>query len=442
MKTLIDGNGGGCPVSNTRSGGGSVLVTVLVMLTVLAVVAGAMLTLVYQEYVLSKRSLAWNQALYGAETGVELTWNELNKLTAINTNSAFMSGTNWTYCGTNTWVCNNATISSSIGNEFGASYTVSLNTNLWVIRSTGTSSSARINSSVSRTVAVYVSPTTPFEWAILSKGVVNFGGNNPLVDSWNSSLGAYSATPGAGYTRRMNGTVGTDGKLINAAGADIYGSVATGAGGVVTTSPGFNMYSDATSRNGTNTISDGLKVYVPSVSAPWTWQTRTVVDPSSPQLSSISGTATYEMHSPDHSNLAISGSGTLILYVDSFSQQGNEGLTITPNPVGSSLQVIMYVKNSLNLTGNGGVNMNGTAANLQIYGLPTCTSIDLGGTQATQAAIYAPDSSVTIHGTADFFGAFVGKTFTISGTPNIHYDESLDTVGSTLGFSLVSYREQ
>lgn len=421
---------------------GGVLVTVLAMLVVMAAVSGSILSIVAQEYVLSKRTLAWNQALYAAETGVEFSWNELNKLTSINTNGTFMGGTNWTDLGTNTWQYANGTLAPLAGIESSSTFTVTANTNAWIIRSTGTASSPLIAQNVSRTIQVVVNPTTPFEWAILGRGTIDFNGTNPVVDSWNSSDGAYNATPGPGYTRRSNGCVGTNGLLIDAAGSEIYGSMMTGPGGVVTTAPGFNMYSDTTTRNGTNSITDGLEVFIPSVAEPWAWGTQTAVTPASPELAAISGAVQYEMHSAAHADLAFTGSGTVTLYLDSFSQQGNEGLTITPSPAGSSLQVIIYVKDSIDLAGNGGVNETGKAADLQIYGLPTCTSVKIGGNRESRAAIYAPDAAVTVQGTADVYGSFVGNTFQIGGTPSIHYDEALDTVGNIIGFALVAYREE
>ena len=40
--------------------------------------------------------------------------------------------------------------------------------------------------------------------------------------------------------------------------------------------------------------------------------------------------------------------------------------------------------------------------------------------------IYAPNTAVTIDGSADLFGAVVGKTLTLTGSGTGHYDESLD----------------
>ncbi len=40
--------------------------------------------------------------------------------------------------------------------------------------------------------------------------------------------------------------------------------------------------------------------------------------------------------------------------------------------------------------------------------------------------IYAPNTTVTIDGDSPVFGAVVGKTLTVSGSGQGHYDESLN----------------
>jgi len=40
--------------------------------------------------------------------------------------------------------------------------------------------------------------------------------------------------------------------------------------------------------------------------------------------------------------------------------------------------------------------------------------------------LYAPQSTVKIHGTPGYYGTIVGKTLQFIGTSNIHYDESVN----------------
>ncbi len=426
-----------------RSEQGSVLVTVLTMVVVLLIISGSILETVSQEYKLSKRSLAWNQSLSTAETGVELGWNELNKLTAINSNGVFhVGGGIWTESPVGVFTSTVQTMTPTVGSEFATTYQVVLNTNTWTITSKGTANSAMMNGKpVSRTVVVAVNPVTPFEWAMLAKGQITFSGTNPTVDSWNSvQNGAYNEST----NRRSNGTIGSNGVLIEAAGSEIYGSVMTGPGGVVTTSPGFNQYSDSSTRNGTNTITDGLEVYIPDVSAPWVYGSSgvTVLADNVAQTINVTGggTVQYEMDNVTK-DVTFTGTGTIVLYINSASQTGNDDLIITPASTGS-LKIIIFSNGDAKFTGNSGINPPpGTPQDLLIYGLNGCTKVDIGGNSATSAAIYAPHAAVDVGGTADYFGSVVGSSIKVNGSVNFHYDESMDTAGKILGFALVSWRE-
>ena len=62
-------------------------------------------------------------------------------------------------------------------------------------------------------------------------------------------------------------------------------------------------------------------------------------------------------------------------------------------------------------------------------------SMTISSNAALYADIYAPQSNITLSGTGDIYGAVVGKSITMSGTSNIHYDLSLS--GSNGAVSLV-----
>jgi hypothetical protein len=418
-----------------HSSRGSVLITVLAMMVFLMAVSGSILSIVSHEYMMSKRSVAWNQSLSTAETGIELGWNEINKLTAINTNGVFMAGSNWTTTSSGIWVSSPQTLTSVVGSEAPTTYVVTVNTNDWSIVATGTATSSLMSQNVSRSVKVTVNPTTPFEWAILAKGLITFNGT-PLVDSWNSNQdGTYDSA----VNQRSNGTVGTDGALIAAGGLEIWGSMVTGPDGTVSSTAQFEMLSNEYCRGDpTNTISNGLEVYIPSVGEPWAKGASGVATATDPIT--VAGTVSYEMGDIT-SDLTIQGSGTVILYVDSIDQSGNDVININPT-AGQDLNVIIYSKNSIDLTGNGIVNGTGQAENLLIYGLPTCTSVKVTGTSAFVGAIYAPDADADLGGTQDYFGAVICKSMHFHGTGDFHYDEALDTVGQIVGFSLVAWHEQ
>ena len=64
---------------------------------------------------------------------------------------------------------------------------------------------------------------------------------------------------------------------------------------------------------------------------------------------------------------------------------------------------------------------------MKIVLLNSSTSAVLTGNTDLYADLYAPLSDVTVTGTADFYGQMVGKTLTLPGSGQIHYDETLNT---------------
>lgn len=413
------------------------LVTVLCFTIVMAAIAGSMLSIISQEYLLSKRSLAWQQAMSTAESGIELGWNEMNKLTAINTNGTFVSG--WTSTGGNTWSVSNQTLTPLAGIEANSTFVVSLSTNspsagYATISASGTMSSPIMSQTVTRNVQAVLQPVTPFSFAMLAKGLIDFNGNSVTMDSWNSANGPYSTS-----LKRAHGSIGTNGSLIDAAGLDLYGSAQTGPGGVVTTDPGFNLYQPSSPDTGTNTVSDGLKVSIPDASVPSALSglsssgtlstTSTITGPTDVKYSSIdlSGNKT----------VTINGSGTVRLYVTGdTSIGGSSQITLS-----SGVKVEIYAGGDIDGGGGGVVNNTGYSANLQIYGLPTCTSVNLHGSGNYTGALYAPSAAVTVAGNVTYTGSIVGNTITVPGGPSFHYDEALATTGNVLYYTLSSWRE-
>jgi hypothetical protein len=106
---------------------------------------------------------------------------------------------------------------------------------------------------------------------------------------------------------------------------------------------------------------------------------------------------------------------------------------------GTNASLILYVGwptgggDQLTLKAGGTLNSPGYARNLQIFGLPSLTSIDLHGNAAWTAAVYAPEAIATTGGGGNNLqeasGAIVVKGLTESGPWNFHYDESLKANG-------------
>ena len=121
--------------------------------------------------------------------------------------------------------------------------------------------------------------------------------------------------------------------------------------------------------------------------------------------------------------------GTYI--VNSLSFAGNSELVLDSGPV--IFQVAGQNSNTpIDFTGGTIANSTYNPAMMQfVYG--GTDHIKLTGGTASAALFYAPNSSASFAGGADFFGAVVAKEITDMGGATIHYDRSLDTKGVTIG---------
>lgn len=148
------------------------------------------------------------------------------------------------------------------------------------------------------------------------------------------------------------------------------------------------------------------------------------------------------------SSLSLSGQarvlvrGDAILYLKgSFAMAGQSQIEIA---AGASLKV--YVAGNVDLKGNGIMNANIDALKFGLYGLPTCTSIALGGNASFTGTIYAPQAAFTAGGGGnnqyDCVGAVIANSISMNGHFSFHYDEALGRSGPGRGFVITSWNEQ
>jgi Tfp pilus assembly protein PilX len=135
--------------------------------------------------------------------------------------------------------------------------------------------------------------------------------------------------------------------------------------------------------------------------------------------------------------VSLSGQKALTLYPGRYivSDLDIAGQAILKTVQTNGDPVVIYVVNRTNveqvetisISGNGIANTS-TAAGLQIYS-NTSDAIKLNGNGALRAAIYAPNSSLTLNGggnSGQLVGTYIGKTIDFNGNnAQIVYDESL-----------------
>jgi hypothetical protein len=313
---------------------------------------------------------------------------------------------------------------------------------------------------VSRSVRVTTGSSALFARGMAARGQIDLKGNNIETDSFDSANPLYSTN--GQYTvskRKDNGDVVTNSGLTNSlsvGNADVYGRVATGPGGSVTSGPNGVVGSKAWIAAGNKGIqpgylTDDMNIEFPAVQQPfstasapgpvwyydgtnWTYYDYGI------------GSGNYQLTSLNMSGnqkLLVYGKGRLLVN-GTVDITGNAFIEILPN---QSLQMYGGVNpnTSVNLGGNGVINRTGNAMKFQYYGLPNNTSLAFGGNAAFVGVIYAPNANFTLGGggstTYDFVGAAMTKTVTMNGHFKFHYDENLRLVGPRGNYVITSWDE-
>jgi hypothetical protein len=475
---------------------GSVLIWTVLIIAVLSLIAVETLRLVTVKYQNALQTSTWQESLLAAESGIDLAIVELRKSLYPAPNHAWEGWDN--HPGNNVTGYELTTIPNAGLN--GTPMTIETNvdapaglidpTNSWQyyrIRTVGTipiTGPARISDNpqdtklrrlslrferftnglmtphllatdangnpkpqVSRRIDAVVRPVSAFDQAIMSVGVVDLTNQNIVVDSYDSgdptksTNGLYDAAK-----RQENGDIATDGQLIEAGNAQIFGDVATNAG---TVSGAANI----TGIERTDFYQEPIPVGAPTWS---TWNS---------SISSVTGTRTITAS-------ATQGSAASRYQLSAISINGNQTLTIAGNPDGSQAYVELYVTGDISVTGtgqiviqpgvtvtiyfagnvdisgNGVLNSNNQPGDLMLYGIQPATGtsqhVNFGGNSQITASIYAPGADVTVNGAGSnghVYGSIVGKTVTMTGVSNLHYDEQLGSRGMINNYKIVSWFE-
>jgi hypothetical protein len=298
-----------------------------------------------------------------------------------------------------------------------------------------------------RRLEAVVEPLSSFNQAILSMTSLNLTDQNIVVDSYDSRDPAKS-TDGQYdvHKRQEHGNIATDGDLIEAGNAHIYGDVSTNSG---TANDVGNV---------TGVIrTDFYQAPIPIGEPEW--------GSINPSPSIVNGDATLTASPVQGSSasryrlsgISTSGSQTVTLagaedgtptYIEIYvtgdiSVVGNSQIVL-----GDGVQATIYFRGNVNITGKGMVNPSNQPGNLLLYGVQPegdlTPDVTLAGNAQLTAAVYAPDYDVTVNGggsTGHIYGSVVGKTVVMTGVTNLHYDEALGSTGLINNYQVVSWVE-
>ena len=297
-----------------------------------------------------------------------------------------------------------------------------------------------------RRIEAIVKPVSSFTMAILAVDTLDLNNHNIVVDSYDSrditksTNGVYDPTK-----RQQNGNIATDGTVLEAGGAYIYGSVSTNNG----TATGVQH---VTGEQRTDFYQDPIPIGAP------TW---TSINPTP---STVNGTATLTANSTKGSASSRYLLSAITLNSRTLTLAGNADgspsyielhvtgdISVTGNGqiiLGDGVQATIYFDQNVDIAGNGVLNPQNQPSDFLLYGVqPDPGEIyhaSLGGNGTITAALYAPGHAVSVNGggtNGHVFGSVVGKTVNMNGVTNLHYDEALSSGGLINNYQIVSWVE-
>ena len=234
-------------------------------------------------------------------------------------------------------------------------------------------------------------------------------GGNLTTDSFDSYDGSYVASMAG-----ERGSLCSDGPITVGGDADIHGDVRAGEGDTVT----VNGSSYEISGQIGNRITELNLAPVDPTLAQGTNNNGALERYRDPD-----GTGWLDPLNPGNMNFTLNGGAVYTIppgtyYFNDMKLVGGSIL----NVVGKTT---IYLTGNLDRQGGAIINNNTQlASNLEI--LMTGGTAQISSDNVFYGVIYAPNTDITYSGTADYFGAMVGKTVTIIGDATGHYDESLD----------------
>ncbi|MEO5754903.1 MAG: hypothetical protein ABIR38_09370, partial [Chthoniobacterales bacterium] len=297
-----------------------------------------------------------------------------------------------------------------------------------------------------RRIEAIVKPLSSFSMAILAVESLDFNNRNIVIDSYDSRDDTKS-TNGLydDRKRQENGNIATNGNLLEAGGAYVYGSVSTNNG----TATGVQ---NVTGETRTDFYQDSIPIASPvwsSINPTPSTVTSTTTINASPTNGSAASRYLLSNITLNNNTLTIAGAADgSTTYIEihvtgDIKVAGSGSITLAPG-----VKATIYFDQNVNIQGNGVVSPNNQPGNCLLYGVQPPTgqtpSVVLGGNGTITAAVYAPGHTVEVKGggtDGHVFGSVVGKTVNMNGVTNLHYDEALSSGGLINNYQIVSWVE-
>jgi hypothetical protein len=320
-----------------------------------------------------------------------------------------------------------------------------------------------------RVIEAIAKPQFAFRMALFAVNRIDLTDHNIVVDSYDSrdpEKSNWNAEANAGTypwldpndqrqgvdedKRQWNGDIGTNGDVINAGNAHIYGTANTNGGSVLDDDNVTGNFP-----NDPNRIRDDFSMAVPAVESPDGGTPTTI---NSGQLQATTGDGTRIVVP----RINLSGQDVLHITGETGKQTFIEIVVTGDVTVGGQAKIILdpgvnvrlFVEGDADIGGNGIFNPN-SPLNLQIYGtdreadpitgeISSPGSIKIAGNGGFSGAIYAPTYNIELKGGGNsdtIYGAFAGYSIRLTGVQSVHYDEALGDGGLVNGYNVVSWFE-
>jgi len=428
---------------------GSVLVIVMLITLVLAIGLASYFMLMRHQHVSVVRSQAWNAALAMAEAGIEEALAQLNPSALLFTTNINRGANGWSLLSDGMYHAPRRTLPDGY-------YDVAITADVYPrIYATGYVTIPALSTTISREVMVTTTEGGVFRGTLTAIKNVDFKGNNVETDSFDSmdpnhsTNGLYNP-----LTRKDNGDVACTEGLINVQNANVMGTLYTSPEGGYTAGSGSGTAGSvgdlAWVLGGKTGVQPGhykndFNMDYPDVLPPY----QIGLPPAGATINGTNytwalGNGNYMVDNPKSSVKFGTGERILVagrarLYVTGdFIMGGQSEIIIAP---GASLQLYVGGANTVITT----VNNAGNCATFTYFGLPSNTSIDLGGNDTFLGSFYAPSADFKLSGSGstvtDYQGSCVVGTIQMNGHFKFHFDENLKRKGPIRGYQITSWTE-
>lgn len=300
-----------------------------------------------------------------------------------------------------------------------------------------------------RLIEAIVKPVGTFRLALFGVKTINMNNHNIVVDSYDSRDSTKSTNGFYDPAKRQeNGDIATDGEVIEAGNAHIYGDASTNSGSVldasnVTGEIRSDFYQDVFAVQPPNVTPD---LNTPSSIKNGVDLPAKAGSPSQYKLDSIKMAGSDVLHitgaadgSPTYAQIVVTGD---------ISMSGKAQIVLDPG-----VYVRLFVAGDADMTGNGVLNPN-NPLNFQVYGLDRDKNADgspktpgemkIAGNGGFRGTVYAPGYNIDMVGGGNedsIYGAFVGWDVRMTGVQSVHYDEALGDGGLIADYKVVSWFE-